>query len=275
MSVAVIKALMRKRYSSPEWALAFEVADATGGNARRSADAVAMNLWPSRGLAIHGFEFKSRRNDWLRELKNPAKAESVAQYCDHWWLVAIQGVVKPGELPSGWGLIEVYGKDGREAFQVLREPEKRLATPVSREFMAALFRKLAIDEAEEFRAAVRIDVSRHIDKVNMDFDARVQRAVEVRSMQYDAIAKRVAEFEETTGIKLVEHARLPKEVGRAVNFVLESGLFQPWGPVSRLMLSLEEVQAQFKAALSGRHAGAEQASEGDVHQARVQGGGQG
>ena len=33
----------------------------------RYADAIAMNLWPSRGLAVHGFEIKISRGDWQRE----------------------------------------------------------------------------------------------------------------------------------------------------------------------------------------------------------------
>ena len=106
-TAAEIKALIRAKYPVREWALAFEVSNGTGSEARRHADAVAMNLWPSRGLAIHGFEFKVYRNDWLRELQNPAKAEPVAQYCDYWWLVTGPGIVKDGELPDTWGLMEV------------------------------------------------------------------------------------------------------------------------------------------------------------------------
>ena len=45
-------------------------------------------VWPSRGLYLHGFEIKVHRNDWLRELKNPAKAEEIAGYCHFWWVVA-------------------------------------------------------------------------------------------------------------------------------------------------------------------------------------------
>ena len=102
-----IKALLRNRYPIDEWALAFEVAPETGGGTRR-ADAVAMNMWRSRGHAIHGFEFKVSRSDWLRELKDPSKADAVAQYCDYWWLV-VDGdhILKENELPEGWGLLTV------------------------------------------------------------------------------------------------------------------------------------------------------------------------
>ena len=114
-----IKALLRERYSVDEWVLAFEVAPETGGGTRR-ADAVAMNMWRSRGHAIHGFEFKVSRSDWLRELRDPSKADAVAQYCDCWWLV-IDGdnIIKDDELPEGWGLIAVV-RDKNHASKGLR-----------------------------------------------------------------------------------------------------------------------------------------------------------
>ena len=50
------KAALRLRCRPPEWALFFEVADSTGlAGHGRYLDAVAMNLYPSRGLELHGF----------------------------------------------------------------------------------------------------------------------------------------------------------------------------------------------------------------------------
>ena len=54
----------------------------------RYADAVAMNLFPSRGLALHGFEIKVSKSDFKSEIENPEKSVPVQQYCDHWWIVA-------------------------------------------------------------------------------------------------------------------------------------------------------------------------------------------
>lgn len=133
-----LMAAMRKRYAQPQWALLEEVRDGAGHSARRSADAVAMSLWPSRGLEIHGFEVKASRSDWTRELKNPAKAESIARFCDRWWLVASSAeIVRDGELPPAWGLL-VYD---RGLLRTVREAEKTEAQPVSRSFLAALLRR--------------------------------------------------------------------------------------------------------------------------------------
>lgn len=84
-----------------------------GFGATRTFDAVAMDLWPSRGLTLHIYEIKVSRSDWQRELANPAKAEDACRLADRFSIIAPKGCVKPGELPPTWGLIEVHG-DGTE-----------------------------------------------------------------------------------------------------------------------------------------------------------------
>lgn len=66
---------------------------------------------PQRGYqAVHGFEIKCTRNDWLRERNDPLKAELWKRYCHHWWLVAPStDIVKPDEVPEGWGLLVPRG----------------------------------------------------------------------------------------------------------------------------------------------------------------------
>jgi hypothetical protein len=71
ITTAALKEALTVRFSGEEWARFFEVASGTGAQAGRSADMLAMNMFPSRGLRIHGVECKASRSDWLRELKNP------------------------------------------------------------------------------------------------------------------------------------------------------------------------------------------------------------
>lgn len=101
--------LLRRKYAQPEgeWVFMAEVAARPAGGG--FADGVAVNTWRSRGHAVHGFEVKVSRADWLRELKSPAKAEPVFRYCDYWFLVAEKDIVKPGELPAAWGHLERRG----------------------------------------------------------------------------------------------------------------------------------------------------------------------
>lgn len=52
------------------------------------------------------FEVKISRSDWLRELACPEKAAVWGAYAHYMWLVApTADIVRPGELPAGWGLM--------------------------------------------------------------------------------------------------------------------------------------------------------------------------
>lgn len=82
-----------------------EVRDATGFDGNRTADAMAISLYRSRGKALYGFEMKISRSDWLKELRQPEKAESIMRYCNYWALVVPdKAIVKNGELPPSWGM---------------------------------------------------------------------------------------------------------------------------------------------------------------------------
>lgn len=141
------------RYRAPEWAYFAEVRDATGFNGTRTADGVAMNLYPSKGLALHGFEIKVARSDWLRELEQAGKALAVSRYCDHWWVVAPKKIVRAGELPPQWGLLEYTGDGLRASVQA----PKLDAVPLARGFIASLLRNAQAASAseEQLRAARR------------------------------------------------------------------------------------------------------------------------
>jgi hypothetical protein len=241
MSTSVMKALLRERFPVREWALAFEVSNATGSQAGRHADAVAMNLWPSRGMAVHGFEFKVSRGDWLRELKQPEKAEAVAQYCDHWWVVATEGVVRLDELPPTWGLIELQcgngllleGQAAPKLVTVKQAPQKA-SQPIDRPFMAALFRKLSqIDHAEVEQA-----VAKKMAGLEARREEAIEQEVQRRTHRYEELRKRVAEFQEASGINLEDWTLHPQEFGKAVKFVLDCEIFKVYGAVSSLHSSM-------------------------------------
>jgi hypothetical protein len=125
------------RYSRAE-----HVKVTAGHDASRICDYMAMDLWPGLGIGsgpkLHGHEVKVSRSDWLTELKDPSKAEAFAQYCDFWWLVVSdKDIVKPGELPEGWGLMAVYGKGLRIHVQAERRLDPQ---PMGRSLQATLTR---------------------------------------------------------------------------------------------------------------------------------------
>lgn len=133
--------LLAERYPAPEYAFLPGVRNGTGAQrTTREADAIAMSLWPSRGTELHGFEVKVSRGDWLRELKEPAKAEEIARRCDRWWVaVAERDMVKPGELPPTWGLLAPRGGKLVQVIEAPRLPERG---PLDRAFLAALLRRV-------------------------------------------------------------------------------------------------------------------------------------
>lgn len=193
------RAELASKFPPPAWAMFYEVPDATGARQRRWADAVAMGLWPSKGLDLHGFEIKISRSDWLHELKKPEKAEAIQQYCDYWWLVAGNpDVVKLEELPSTWGLIERSGKKLR----IVRQPEKLNARAVSRDFLAALLRRAHEQDEKTKREEVMAEVSKELDSQVGQAVARYQREAEYAKEQLDMVRARVEEFEAATGVPL-------------------------------------------------------------------------
>ena len=103
----------------------------------RTADAIVIDLWPSSGNAIHGFEVKVSRSDWLTELNDPTKAEAFRPFCHHWWLVVPDPTIVRGDLPDGWGLLAL-GSDGK--LRVRTRAPKRTPEPMSIGMTAALLR---------------------------------------------------------------------------------------------------------------------------------------
>lgn len=151
MTEADVIAMLAARYSAPEYAFIPQVRNATGiSSTVRTADGIAMGLWPSRGMEVHGFEVKVERADFLHEIKQPDKAEEIGRFCDKWWVaVADEKIVKDGELPGDWGLLAVRGKK----LVCLREAVKRECQPLDRAFVAAVLRsvgsKIVTNEHEE------------------------------------------------------------------------------------------------------------------------------
>jgi len=100
--------LLEKRYAPPHYAFLSQVRNGTGFQRRtvRTADGLAMSLWPSRGIHLNGFEIKVSLADFKKEVSTPEKAEDIAQHCHFWWIVAPNTKVAPLEMmPPGWGLL--------------------------------------------------------------------------------------------------------------------------------------------------------------------------
>lgn len=209
---------VRAKYSAPAWVTLTEVRDGTGfATAGREADVVAFGTWPSRGLAIIGFEVKKDRADWLREVKNPAKAEAIARFCDEWWVVANRDIVKLEELPPAWGLFTPKGG----GLGVERQATRLTPEPLDRLFLMSVVRNVASSYTHNsvVDARVAAGVEFAAGQKTGEYKYKLERAE-----QYERI---VADFKEHSGIDLSEGTwrdKIPKEVGAVVREVLNYNL---------------------------------------------------
>ena len=129
------------RFPPPAYAFLSQVADGMGMNRCRTADAIITSLWPSRGLSIIGCELKVSRSDWLHELKQPEKADSIGSRCNQWYVVVPDpDIVQPGELPPAWGLIAANGKGG--AMKIVKEAPFREIENLDLSFVVAIMRNV-------------------------------------------------------------------------------------------------------------------------------------
>jgi hypothetical protein len=211
---ADMRALVRKRFPSPEWLCIDEAGIGTG----RSIDVLALGMWQSRGQHLVAVEIKVARSDWLRELRQPGKADGIWKLCHKFYVAAPKGVVDTQvELPEGWGLLVPYGQGltdqvrfgGRPA--TLREPQ-----PMTRQaamgLLARAFRDVPAD-------AVSADAARKAGYAAGKRDAEV--AAEWTLQESARRKEAVAEFEKRSGVSIDEYAA--GEIGDAVKVVMEAG----------------------------------------------------
>lgn len=204
------------KYAPPKWALFFEVADSTGYAKSRSADAIAMGLWPSIGLDLIGFEIKTARGDWLSELKDPEKSHAIGRFCDKWYLVTTKDVAKPEEIPSLWGHMVFSG----ERLRIEKEaPTRNVVEPVTRNFLASLMRCGSNESAVEERAQ-KIAESKRAElekRIQINYEQRLKVAARDGAAAQSALE----EFERVSGIKV--NTWTAGNIGKAFRLFMELG----------------------------------------------------
>jgi hypothetical protein len=179
---------------------------------------MAFGTWPSRGLQIVGFEFKSWRNDWLRELKNPEKAEKFCGYCDQWWLVTgSDGVAKLEEIPKSWG----WAVGTAKGLKTMKSPEVREPGAIDRLFFMSIIRNIAtayvpaskLEKLAEGKVREAIENERSQNKF----------ALEHANAEVSQLQKRIKDFQEASGIE-IDRWTDGKEIGRIVKLVRDGGI---------------------------------------------------
>jgi hypothetical protein len=217
MTTQDMEKLLAAKYAAPNYAFILQVRNGTGAqHTIRTADAIAMGLWPSQGLHLHGFEIKVSRADWLKERKEPSKAEEIAQYCDFWWVViADQKLIQPGELPENWGLLVPSGGKLIVAKQACRlEPVQ-----IGRPFLAAVMRRLAETVSNPADIAAAVNEARSQERKRAEENAEFHKSSAER--ERDRLQKRIEEFEAASGIKIMDWNA--GRLGEAVKLIIDHG----------------------------------------------------
>jgi hypothetical protein len=216
-----IESRLAKKFAAPAYAFMPQLHQETGAGATsgRRADAVAMSLWPSRGLHLIGFEIKVDRSDLLKELKTPAKADAIQRYCHQWWLVTPPDLVGATELmvlPATWGVMEAHGADQLKA---TRQAPTVQPEPLNIDIIAAMFRGFA--NTVPYLSASYVPKS----EVEEMAEERAKQIVasDPLGRQLEELRKHVREFEEASGVEIGHPWRHDgKKIGEAVRAVMEN-----------------------------------------------------
>lgn len=202
------------RFAAPAYACLFEVRNQTGySRSVRTADAVAMSLYPSRGLDLHGIEVKSHRSDWINELKQPQKADEIARFCNFWWLaVDDSSIVREGEVPATWGLLVRRG----ETLVCKKQAERLDAEPLDRKFVAAILRNITANYVA--RSTVSAVVEQRLQESKESNANSIEFYRKQAERDYKTLRSAVDEFEKASGLRISEWNA--GNVGRAVNTLM-------------------------------------------------------
>lgn len=205
--------LLRAHYSKEMGFIFLEQVANSNGSVRRYADAIVMNVWRSR-FQIIGIEVKVSRSDWLSELKNPAKADLMHQYCDLWFVATPEGIIKAGELPVGWGHLEC--RNGKVYCEV--HSSKNEHRTLDDFFVSCLLRRFmeqatpAADLERQLRAAEQRGFES--GKESSAIDRKYQQ------QELERLKKCMAEFQNASGIDMQAGWAGGDRIGQAVRMVM-------------------------------------------------------
>lgn len=216
---------------------------ATTGHSSRFADAIVMNVWKSR-FEIIGIEVKVSRSDWLSEIKNPAKADKIFQYCDSWYIATPADLVRNGELPRSWGLLEIKNDKVFNRVPCARNVHKALDDY----FVASIIRRCieqATPESEKHEAHAK------------GFQAGQKSAIDNSTYQekrlreeLERIQKMVREFEAASGIYFNGGWVSGEKIGEAVKMVMHGEHLKMKGRLQNLRDDIDKALLNMENPIS-------------------------
>jgi len=239
-----LEQLLSNRFCAPAWAFLPQVRNGTGYlTVIRTVDAIAMSLYPSRGLYLNGFEIKVRRSDWLNELKNPEKAEAIAQFCDFFWIVAPKEIVKVEEVPHNWGLMIPFGTTTK----IIKNAKQLETKPIDKLFLAAILRKAqeTITPDSKLREIRKEGFKEGEKSREHNFNYEIKN--------HARLQERVNEFQKKSGVRIDSWNF--DDIGEAVRMVLNGEHLRVKESLEMLLKQSENITKRIKEVLEEKYNG--------------------
>jgi hypothetical protein len=209
--------LFRRHPTEAGWVVLTEVHDASGFNMKRRVDALAVDLWPSRGHAIVGYEVKVSRADLQRELEDPAKADAVGKFCHQWWLVVADKHLADGfTIPPTWGVLAPRGK----GLHVVTPAPKLTPKPITMSFAAVLLKNCTKGWAPpHIHDALKVSVMNERAQIE---ERAMEKAKRDLAYQTRGLEEKVRQFEKASGVNISDEGPWTMgDIGLAVKAIRE------------------------------------------------------
>lgn len=150
--------LLKYRHAGSEWATFVELNVGTGSHGGQRIDLYAFNMFPSKNYLRVAYEVKVSRADFARELEKPKKREFAEKVANECYFAMPVGLVRPDEIPEGWGLIEAV----KNGMRVKKRAQQRKVEDMPLHFVAAMARRSS-DSDPELPAAIWSVAGQEVD----------------------------------------------------------------------------------------------------------------
>lgn len=216
---------IRPMFPSGEYALMPQVRNGTGftKTKTRTADAIALSLWPSRGIDLIGFEFKDSRADVLKELGDSSKSDEIGKHCAQWWLVVSDAkYISKDELPSAWGLIAIKDGVAKKTVQAVRRIVEKPDLPLIAAIMKAA--SGSVTGEDDVQRRINAAVTKEQDRIHKWHEEQKKRDQDHAILARSNLQAAYVKFKEESGIDIMHDYRWSRKLGEVVKFILDGGL---------------------------------------------------
>lgn len=141
---ALLIQLLKERHVekfSGVWATFEELRASTGFVNDQRIDFFAVHTWPSESYNSIAYEVKVSRGDFMKEIKHPEKRVFAESMSNESYFVTPRGLVKPEEVPDGWGLITPM--NGARRLRITKQATRRHKVNWPMSFIMAMLRRAA------------------------------------------------------------------------------------------------------------------------------------